>query len=40
MYRTLKIGSLEILILILSGKQLQLFIKNRLGYDDLKFLVK
>ena len=26
--------------LILSGKQLQLFIKNRLGYDDLKLFGK
>jgi len=26
--------------MILSGKQLQLFIKNRLGYDDLKLFGK
>mgnify|MGYP003664620003 CR=1 FL=1 len=26
--------------MILSGKQLQLFIKNRLGYDDLKAVVQ
>tara|TARA_R110000824_G_scaffold112198_2_gene261283 strand:- start:1647 stop:1913 length:267 start_codon:yes stop_codon:yes gene_type:complete len=26
--------------MVLSGKQLQLFIKNRLGYDDLKLFGK